>query len=65
MDDFGIDEKKIALELNINHRNFVITVDKKVYEKDENGKLQECLEEDKDVQLLSKYLKPPKSLDVF
>lgn len=60
-----IDEKKIALELNINNRNFVITVDKKVFEKDENGKLYECLEKDTDVQLLSKYLKPPKSLDII
>ena len=60
-----MDEKKIALELNIHNRNFVITVDKKVFEKDENGEFYECSSEDKDVQALNKYLKPPKSLDIF
>jgi len=60
-----IDEKKIALQLKINQRDFIITVDKKVFEKDKNGKLHKCSENDKDVQSLSKYLKPPKSLDII
>lgn len=59
-----MDEKKIALKLNVNDRNLAITVDKRVFEKDANGNWQECLENDKDVQLLRKYLKPPKSLDI-
>lgn len=60
-----MDKKEIALQLEINHRNFVITVDKRVFEKVENGKWQECSKEDKDVQALNKYLKPPKSLDII
>lgn len=60
-----IDEKKIALQLKINQRDFIITVDKKIFEKDENGKLHQCSKNDKDVQALDKYLKPPKSLDVI
>lgn len=59
-----MDEKKIALKLKVNGRNFAITVDKKVFEKDANGNWQECSREDKDVRLLNKYLKPPKSLDI-
>lgn len=60
-----MDEKKIALKLNVNGRNLAITVDKRVFEKDTNGNWQECPKNDKDGQLLSKYLKPPKSLDII
>lgn len=60
-----LNEKKVALKLNINNRNLIITIDKKVFEKDEKGKLHECSKEDRDVQLLSKYLKPTKSLDII
>lgn len=60
-----MDEKKIALQLKINNRNFMITVDKKVFEKKENGGWQECSKEDEDVRSLNKYLKSPKSLDII
>lgn len=65
MKSIEIDERKIALQVTINKRNFAITVDKKVFEKDKNGKFHKCSKGDKDAQTLSPYLKPLKSLDVI
>lgn len=60
-----MDEKKIALQLNINNKNLAITVDKEVFEKTENGKWKKRSKKDEDIQTLGKYLKPPKSLDII
>lgn len=65
MKKIEIDERKIALQVTINHRNFVITIDKKVFEKDENGKFHKCSRWDREAQALKPYLKPPKSLDII
>ncbi len=65
MKNIEIDEKMIALQVTINNRNLAITVDKKVFEKDENGKFHKCSRWDKDAKALSPYLKPPKSLDII
>ncbi len=57
--------KKIAIaECTIKDRNFVITTDKKIFVKCEDGSYEECLEDDEDVSILRRYTKPPKSLDI-
>lgn len=65
MKNIEVDEKTIALQVTINHRNFVVTVDKELFEKDANGKFHKCSKWDKDVKDLRSYLKPPKRLDII
>lgn len=60
-DDIG--KRKIA-ECTIKDRIFVITVDKKIFKKCEDGNYKECSEEDEETGFLRKYTKPPKSLDI-
>ncbi len=48
----------------LNNRFFVITVDKKIFEKDNEGNFKECLENDDTIILLKEYIKSPKSLDI-
>ncbi len=57
-------EDSVIAECSIKGRKFVITVDKKIYEKNANGKYKECLEDDPETNFLKKYTEPPKSLDV-
>lgn len=57
-------QQAIAFECEINGRTFIITASKKIFEKVE-GSYRECTEKDEETQFLSKYLKPPKSLDVI
>lgn len=60
-----MDENQIAVKLEINNRNFVVTVDKKIFEKDKAGKYIECSKNDDDVEKISKHLKTPRSLDII
>lgn len=57
-------EDSIIAECEIKGRNFVITVDKKIFEKDKDGNYKEYLEDDPETAFLKKYVKPPKSLDI-
>lgn len=50
-------------ECTINNRTFVITADKRIYEKVGN-KYTKCSENDKETEFLKKYIQPPKSLDI-
>lgn len=56
-------ESSIIAECTINDRTFVITVDKKIFERTK-GEYIECHEKDIDIDILRKYIKPPKSLDI-
>ena len=57
-------EDSIIAECEIKGRNFVITTDKRIFEKDKEGNYKEYLEEDPETAFLKKYVKPPKSLDI-
>lgn len=57
-------EHVIALECEIRGRKFIITTDKKIFEKDENGSIKVCTQSDEETKFLSKYLEEPKSLDI-
>lgn len=57
-------ELDIIAECTINERTFVITADKKIFERDKNNQYKECSENDKETEFLKKYIKPPKSLDI-
>lgn len=57
-------EHIIVLECLIRERKFIITSDKKIFEKDEEGNVKECTTKDEETEFLSKYLKEPKSLDI-
>lgn len=57
-------EETVIAECSIKGRNFVITVDKKIYEKDSDGNYKECLPDDPETNFLKKYTEPPKSLDI-
>lgn len=63
LDEQG-NEHVIALECEIRGRKFIITTDKKIFEKDEKGNIKECTSQDQETEFLSKYLKEPKSLDI-
>lgn len=65
MKNIEIDEKMIVLQVTVNNRNFAITVDKKIFEIDENGKIHKCSRWDKDAKAIKLYLKPLKSLDII
>lgn len=58
------EELNIIAECTINNRTFVITADKKIYEKNENNQYRECSEDDKETEFLRRYTKEPKSLDI-
>lgn len=62
-DDQG-EKQTVAFECKINERTFVITADKKIFEKVDDS-YKECTEKDEETKFLSKYLKPSKSLDVI
>ncbi len=51
-------------ECTIRNRNFVITVDKRIFEKCKDGSYKECLKYDEDTNALRKFTEPPKSLDI-
>lgn len=57
-------EKRKIAECTIKNRNFVITADKKIFEKCEDGNYKECSEDDEETSFLRKYTAPPKSLDI-
>lgn len=57
-------ELDIITECTINDRTFVITADKKIYEKDRNNKYKEYSEDNEETAFLKKYTEPPKSLDI-
>ncbi len=57
-------EDSVIAECSIKGRKFVITVDKKIYEKASDGRYKECLENNPETYFLKKYTEPPKSLDV-
>lgn len=48
----------------IKNRNFIITVDKKIFEEDKDGNYRECTETEIITEILKKYTQSPKSLDV-
>lgn len=54
----------IITECTINERTFVITADKKIYERDKNNNYRECSKDDKETAFLRRYTEPPKSLDI-
>lgn len=54
----------IIAECTVNNRTFVITADKKIYEKNSNNEYRECSEDDKETEFLRKYTREPKSLDI-
>lgn len=56
-------EHEIVFECEINGRKFVITTNKKIFEKNENS-YRECTSEDKETEFLTKYTAPAKSLDI-
>ena len=62
-DEEGI-EHNIVMECEIRGRKFIITIDKKIFEKDENENYKECTKNDEETKFLVKYLEEPKSLDV-
>lgn len=57
-------EHIIALECDIKGRNFIITTDKKIFEKDEKGKIKECINKNDETEFLLRYVKEPESLDI-
>ena len=57
-------EKSIIAECTIQGKKVIITSDKKIYEKSENGNYIECLDNNHEINLLRKYAQPPKSLDI-
>lgn len=61
-DDKG-EKQTVAFECEINGRTFIITANKKIFEKVDDS-YKECTEKDEETKFLSKYLKPSKSLDV-
>ena len=63
LDEQG-NEHVIALDWEIRGRKFIITTDKKIFEKDENGSIKVCTQSDEETKFLSKYLEEPKSLDI-
>lgn len=60
-----MDENQIAVKIEINNRNFVVTIDKKIFEKIEDGKYIECSKKDEDVKKIREHLKTSKSLDII
>lgn len=58
------EEHVIALKCDINNRTFIITTDKKIFEKNKDGEYRECTENDKETVFLRKYTAPPRSLDI-
>lgn len=57
-------EHVVALECEIRGRKFIITTDKKIFEKNAKDVIRECTNEDEETRFLSKYLEEPKSLDI-
>lgn len=57
-------ESSIISECTINDRTFVITVDKKIFERTKKGDYIECHEKDVNIDILRKYINLPKSLDI-
>ena len=57
-------ELDIITECTINGRTFVITTDKKIYEKNKDNNYRECSKDDEETAFLRKYTEPPKSLDI-
>lgn len=57
-------EKSIIAECTIRGKKIIITSDKRIYEKSEKGNYIECLDNNPEINLLRKYTKPPKSLDI-
>lgn len=57
-------EKRKIAECTIKDKTFVITVDKKIFRKCDDGSYKECSEDDEETSFLRKYTAPPKSLDI-
>ena len=57
------EKQEIAFECEINGRKFVITTNRKIFEKKENS-YRECTTEDEETKFLVKYTAPAKSLDI-
>lgn len=57
-------ELDIITECTIKGRTFVITTDKKIYEKCEDNKYRKCSKDDKETEFLKRYTQPPESLDI-
>lgn len=57
-------EKLIIAKCVIKNKTFVITADKKIFEKTVDGKYIECDKNDVDIDILKKYIEPPKGLDI-
>lgn len=57
-------EHVVALECEIRGRKFIITTDKKIFEKNSDNVIKECTNQDEETKFLAKYLEEPKSLDI-
>lgn len=60
----GQGEKQItAFQCEIRGRVFIITTSRRIFERIGDG-YRECTSEDEETKFLSKYIEPPKSLDI-
>ena len=57
-------EHIIVLECEIRGRKFIVTTNKKIFERNEENIIRECTNQDEEIKFLSKYLEEPKILDV-
>ena len=58
-------EHKVAMDITLEGKRYIITLEQKILLQDENGNISECPTDDKNVKIFNEMLKPAKSLDII